>query len=335
MKQIAIITLLIGFSAFASGQQTAMQYFSQLPDIPGNPCTIDDSARVHYVDNLRAVTDVLNEDVHNRTKTAEKFVKDHRADAEATAMKNAGFEGMDVQKLKNLDTKHMSEAEKKAMIDQLMQQNMNMTYDEAMKLKSKSKDTAYLKGWSKAYSTEQMANADPEKLQADALKNKKMFDLQMNQKYLTDKMNAGWDKYSQMFDSLQKEADTARADLDRQLKPLYAELDSGNINGDRREAIEDQIYKQNMSFCQEYNPRYCKILFDYKEHLFDILLKCDYDTLENVQHEILNYQLGVEDPLYKPGLYALQAVGGYASLLGTVFKYSVTRSWGMRITTND
>jgi len=335
MKRIAIIMLIIGFSALVSGQRAAMEYFASLPDIPGSPCTIDDTARVHYMDNLGVVTKELNEDVRNRTKAAEKFARDHQADAQATAMKNAGFEGMDVQKMKNMDTKHMSEAEKKAMIDQLMQQNMNMTYDEAMKLKSKSKDTAYIKGWSKAYSTEQMANADPEKLQADALKNKKMFDLLQKQKYLTDKMRAGWDKYTQMFDSLQKVADTARADLDRQLKPLYAELDGGNIDGDRREAIENQIYRQNMSFCQEYNPRYCKIMFDYKEHLFDVLIKYDYDTLENVQHEIQTYQMGVEDPLYKPGLYALQAVGGYASLLGTVFKYSVTRSWGMRISTSD
>lgn len=192
-----------------------------------------------------------------------------------------------------------------------------------------------MKGWSKAYSTEQMANADPEKLQADALKNKKMFDLLQKQKFLTDKMNAGWNKYFQMFDSLQKVTDIARADLDHQLKPLFEELESGDIDGDRREAIENQIYEENMNFCQAYNPRYCRIIYEYKQHLSEVLFKYDYDTLENVQHEILNFQLGVEVPNYKPGLYALEAVDGYASLLGTVFKFSVARNWGMRISTSD
>jgi hypothetical protein len=334
MRSITI-TFLLGLSAIANGQETAMQYFAHLPDVPANICTIDDTARVHFEDNIDAVTDVLNPDIDARADAAEEFVKKHRADAEATAMKNAGFEGMDVQKMKNMDTKHMSEAQKKAMIDQLMQQNMNMTYDDAMKLKSKSKDTAYMKGWSKAYSTERMADADPDKLKADQLRNKTMFDLMQKQKYLNDKMMAGWDKYTQMFDTLGKEADTARADLDRRLKPLYAELDSGDIDGDRREAIEDQIDQYNMAYCMEFNPRYCQIVFEYKEHLFDILFKAEYDTLENVQNEILNHQLGVENPTYKPGLYALQSVKGYASLLGSVFKYSAGTRKRIRISGSE
>lgn len=331
MNRLVLITLLIGLTAIVSGQETAMQYFAHLPDVPATICSIDDTARVRFKDNIDVVTDVLNPDIDAREDAAEEFVKEHRADAEATAMKNAGFESIDVQKLKNMDTKHMSEAQKKAMIDQLMQQNMNMTYDEAIELKSKSKDTAYMKGWSKAYSTERMADADPQKLQADALKNKAMFDLLQKQKDLTDKMRAGWDKFYQLFDTLAKEADTARADLDRRLKPLYAELDSGDISGDRREAIEDQIDQQNMAYCMVFNPRYCQIVFEYKKHLFDVLFKAEYDTLENIQNEILNHQLGVENPTYKPALYALQAVNGYASLLRSVFKYSAGTRKRIRI----
>ena len=162
-----------------------------------------------------------------------------------------------------------------------------------------------------------------------------MFDLLQKQKDLTDKMRAGWDKYYQMFDKLQKMADTARKDLDSLLKPLYAELDSGNISGDRREAIEDQIDRHNMEYCMEYNPRYCHIVFEYKKHLFDVLLKAEYDTLENVQNEVLEHQFGVDNPTYKPGLYALQAVKGYASLLGSVFKYSAGTRKRIRISGSE
>jgi hypothetical protein len=323
MKQIAIITLLIGFSCLVSGQKTATEYFAKLPDVPGNCCAMDDSARIWYTDNLREVSNEISEDVHARTKAIEEFMNAHRGDAEATAMKNAGFEGIDVEQLKKMDTKHMTKEQKAAMADQMMQKYMNMSMEEVKKVKTY--DTAGQRRWAQAYATERMADqsADPEKLQADQLRNKTMFDLLQKQKDLNDKMNARWDKYRQMFDTLKKEADIARTDLDRQQKPLYEQLEKGDLADGQREAIEDQIYSQNLSFCQQYNPEHNKILSQYRTTLFEILMKADYDTLENVQHEILKYQMGVEDPMFKPGLYAIQAVQGYATLLGNVFIYSV------------
>jgi hypothetical protein len=331
MKQIAIIALLIGLSAFTMGQKTAMEYFAKLPDIPGNCCAMDDSSRVWYMDNLREVSNEISEDAHARTEALNEFMEAHRGEAEVNAMKNAGFEGMDVEKLKKMDTKHMSEEQKTAMADQLMQQYMNMSMEEVKKLKSY--DTAGQRRWAQAYSTERMADqsADPEKLKKDQLRNKSMFDLQQKLKYLNDVMNARWDKYTQMFDTLKKEADTARADLDRRQRPLYAQLDSGDLDDSQREAILDQIYRQNFSHCQQYNPEYCKILFEYKTTLFKTLMKADYDTLENVQHESIKYQTGLDDPSYEPGLFAIQAVQRYATLLGTVFIYSVGNLNRMRI----
>ena len=323
MKRIAIVTILIGFSSLVSGQKTATEYFAKLADVPGSSCAMDDSAGGRFNDNLWAVTNELYDDIHARSEAEKEFAEAHRADAEATAMKNAGFEGMDVDKLKQMDTKHMSKEEKQDMADQMMQKYMNMSMDEVKNLKNY--DTAGQRRWAQAYATEKMADqtADPGKLQADQLRNKKMFDLLQKQQNLTAIMNARWDKYTQQFDTLRKLADTARADLDRRQKPLYVRLESENLTESQREAIEDELYSQNLSFCQEYNPPYCKIISDYKLTLFETLIKADYDTLENVQHEILKYQMGAEDPLYKPGLYALSAVKEYASLLSTVFKYSV------------
>jgi hypothetical protein len=209
------------------------------------------------------------------------------------------------------------------MADQMMQKYMNMSMEEVKKVKTY--DTAGQRRWAQAYATERMADqtSDPSKMQADQLRNKANFDLMQKQQTLTAIMNARWDKYTQQFDTLQKLADTARADLDRRQKPMYKRLLEDNLTGEQREAIEDELYSQNLAYCQQYNPQYCKIIFDYKLTLFETLIKVEYDTLENVQHEILKYQMGVENPIYKPGLYALNAVKGYATLLATVFKYSV------------
>jgi len=325
MKQIAIIILLIGFSFLAPGQKTAAEYFAKLPDIPGECCQMGDTARVRYEDNLRAVSNELSEDVNARSAAENEFMEAHREEAVTTSMKNAGFEGIDVEAMKKMDTKHMSKEQKEALAGQMMQKYMNMSMEEVKKLKTY--DTAGQRRWAQAYATEKMADqtADPEKMQADQLRNKTMFDLLQKQQTLSAIMNARWDKYTQQFDTLRKLADTARADLDRRQKPMYEQLLNDDLTGEQREAIEDRLYSQNLTYCQEYNPQYCKIIFDYKLTLFETLIKAEYDTLENLQHEILKYQMGVENPLYKPGLYAISAVQGYASLLGTVFKYSVGR----------
>ncbi|NVO21081.1 MAG: hypothetical protein HXX13_15370 [Bacteroidetes bacterium] len=327
MKLIAVIILLIGFSYLVSGQKTASEYFGSLPDIPGTPCSISDTARAHYSAQLLLVSNELNEDIAQLLDEEESFVREHQANAEATAMKNAGFAGVDVQEMKKMDKKHMSEKEKQEMADQMMQKYMNISMDEVNNLKKL--DTAGQRRWSQAYMSEKMADqeADPKKLQEANLRNKQNFDLQQRLKDLIDIKKAREDKYYQQFDTLQKVADTARADLDRLLKPLYAKLDSGDLQDGEREAIEDEIYQHNMSYCFAHNPPYCAVIDEIRQDLLEALIKAEYDTLENVQHRVLFSQLGVGNPNYKPRLYALQAVQSYARLLESVFKYSVgTRS---------
>jgi hypothetical protein len=334
MKRIAVVILLVGLTCLVYGQKTASEYFAKLPDIPGNCCDMDDSARAWYTDHLREISNELYDDIHARTEAAEDYMNAHRAEAEATAVKNAGFEVSDVEAMKKMDGKHMTEEEKAAMADKMMQKYMNMSMEEVKNLKKM--DTAGQRRWAQAYATEKMADqeSDPEKMKADQLKNKSNFDLLQKQRDLTEVMKARSDKFQQMFDSLQKVADTARAVLDRMQRPLYAQLDSGDLDDGQREAIEDQLYREDLSYCQDFNPKYCKIIADYKLQLFQSLIHAEYDTLENVQHRIMFSQMGVGDPLYKPGLYAVQAVQGYATLLGTVFKFSVGRR-NQPISTSD
>ena len=88
MKQITLITLFIAFSCLASGQKTANAYFAMLPDIPANCCSLNDSSLVKYTKKLNEIKKLIDQDVRVKSDAFNKFIEDHKEDAEATAMKS-------------------------------------------------------------------------------------------------------------------------------------------------------------------------------------------------------------------------------------------------------
>jgi len=288
------------------------------PDLLSEPCTMKASKHSDFLKKVNDVDKILQMDIEARKRETDKFVKDHKKEAEDNVIKNAGITPAQAEQLKN--GKHMSKAEKDALVDQMMQQKANLSMDELKQLKTY--DSAGQKRWVQSYATEQMAEqtADPKKIQSDQLNYKSMHDTVQAQMDLNAKMQAGWDKYEQLLDTLESKADTALSDLNKELKPLYDEMRNG-MGDDRIEQIMKQIHQKQTDYCQRFTPAYYEIIDEYKAHLTETLP--DYDRLEQLQDEILKEQTGIKDSMAKPGAYAVSAVKGYVALLLSAFKYQL------------
>jgi chemotaxis protein histidine kinase CheA len=279
-------------------------------------------------------------------------MKVHKEEMKETMIKNSGltFTPEQMQKM-NQDNKNMTKEQKMKMADDMMKQNANISMNEvqARKADSEKKDTAALKRWSQAYATENMADqpADQAKIDAEKLKMKSLADLSKELYDIQAKLNGGGGKFTQQLDLLQKDADSAWVELQRQIQPYLDEMariseaqtrriEAGNENEESgRETfeaikkIQEVIHHLKYYYCEPLTSKYVRILNGLNQYLPGSFADCDHMDELNVE---INYrQTGVRMPAEAIGLSSLLAVQNYAGLLGEIQKYRLVKQFEMEI----
>jgi hypothetical protein len=334
------------------GQISALTYFQGLPGPLLDPCNSDTLATRLYHEQLRQVNKKLGPDIKARKKEVNDYMKDHKEAMKETMIKNSGltFTPEQMQKMKQ-DNKHMTQEQKMKMADEMMQQNANISMKEvqARKADSEKEDTAALKRWSQAYATENMADqpADQAKIDAEKLKMKSTVDLSKELFDLQAKLNGGGGKFTQQLDLLQKDADSAWVELQKNIQPYEDEIariseaqsrriEAGNENEESgRETfeaikkIQEQIHLLKYLYCEPLTSRYVEILKGLDQYLPGTF--ADYDHMDELNVEINYRQTGVRMPAGALGLSALLAVEDYAGKLNDIQKYRLVSHKEMEI----
>jgi hypothetical protein len=334
------------------GQISALTYFQGLPGPLLDPCNSDTLATRLYHEQLRQVNKKLGPDIKARKKEVNDYMKDHKEAMKETMIKNSGltFTPEQMQKMKQ-DNKHMTQEQKMKMADEMMQQNANISMKEvqARKADSEKEDTAALKRWSQAYATENMADqpADQAKIDAEKLKMKSTVDLSKELFDLQAKLNGGGGKFTQQLDLLQKDADSAWVELQKNIQPYEDEIariseaqsrriEAGNENEESgRETfeaikkIQEQIHLLKYLYCEPLTSRYVEILRGLNQYLPGTFADCD--RMDELNVEINYRQTGVRMPEGALGLSALLAVEDYAGKLNDIQKYRLVSHKEMEI----
>lgn len=328
--------------SFLSGQISASAYFQRFKLPPDKLC-LDDTTINAYFRELRKAHEALSEDIANREKVVNKYMKEHKDEMKQKMLQNANMQlTPDQMQAMKKDSKHMSQEEKMKLADQIMQQNMNVSMKEMQDLKSysKGKDTAALKRYSQAYATERMAdqNADPETLEAERLKMKSQSDIAKELYDINQRLTGRGSKYTQLLDSLQVESDTAWSDLLKRIEPFEDQINAINEmrkedenrrndeNASRQDfeqvkILQKQIQQLKYQYCFERTPKYIFILEGLSRYLPTTFADCD--SVDYLNSELIFRQTGVRPPKEALGISALKAVENYASLLGNCRKYKL------------
>lgn len=346
MKLIVIVSIICFCTGSTWAQKTADMYFHQIPNPPSAPCEKSVLGNDDFTVKVNVLLSELKEDINQRHKKSAKFMKEHEDDARKNAVANSGLvltpEQMKVMQQKN---KHLTAEQKAQLADEVMQQNMNVSMAELKNLKNEDNkvDPKAAENWAKAYSTELEAqrDIDPEKAQADQIRNKALFDLQKELSDELEILNAGMGEFTERLTKLQEEADTSYSKLRMQTDPIKAYIDTitSQLSREKKQCqcemkeksievfeevnkLMEKIQLLEYQYCLPLTPQYLDILEDYKLFIQREFGRCD--KIEALQEEMQFRQTGVRDPEFHPGLLAVESLRDYVVLLSNVFKYKIS-----------
>jgi len=321
MKSRTILFITIFWHSVLSAQNTPMEFLNAVPPPPYDPCKLSIEEKMQFLDKMARFDTLYQTKMDEYQQGNEKFHEEHQDEETINALIKAGYSREDAAKMKNLD--NMSEEEQAAPESQEMMKQYNMTMGEAKKVADY--DTSAQKRWAKAQSTIMMAEAeaDPEKNTKKQLEIKNDLELQQEIKWLQDKLGAGENKYFEKIRQIDIEADSARSGLNPEIEQLYKDLNDGGGNSKQ---VIDKIVSLRKNYCEKFTPDYLETVEGYKGYIAEHLRQ--YDELEELQITLLERQVGMRNPVYKPGRVAMGLVGSYRNLVGNAFKYNLNADWG-------
>jgi hypothetical protein len=321
MKRITGLISSIFFSAITFGQNTPIEFLNAVPQPPSTLCNATMEQKKQFLDEIASFDTIYSVKMDEYQQGNEKFHEQHHDDETINALMKAGYSREDAKKMKNLD--NMSEEQQEALANQVMMNQYNMTMGEAKKVADY--DTESQRRWAKAQSTMMMADteADPEKNTKKQLEIKSDLDLQQEIKWLQDKLIAGENKCLDKIRQIDIKADSAMSELNPQIEKLYKDLNNGGGNSKQ---VIDKIVSLRKNYCEKFTPDYLETVEGYKGYIAEHLQ--EYYELEELQTTLLERQVGMRNPDYKPGTAAMGRVGSYRSLIGDAFKYNLNTDWG-------
>ncbi len=325
LNRISVIICFLMITSTAYSQE-AYSFFGRIPPLPSDACTMTGEQMKQFRKQVYDLRDDLQKEILKKKKKIKEDVKEAQPQIEKKVAEEYGLSNTDVQKLKQ---KKLSQAEKKAIADKALKEKIGISMDEVEKLKKMSKEGK--KAWAEGYSTQQMANltgnADSSKSEEQIKREKKMekdkkfLELADEQKKISDRINASDRKFANKMAELYKKDSIATNELKQQREPLLDKINSsqGMSEEERKELIEE-VKRVEDAYCGKMTPLYISILSDCFIDLNKLMP--DYKRLEEVTGEINKATTGADKDFTSPGLFQLEAVQSYTSLLLNVFKFT-------------
>lgn len=327
MKKILIpVLVLFSVQLFA---QTGMSILAKFPSLPNSTCIADTTEMNIYHKQLRKVTRELDSLCELRKKELEERIKKLKPDIEKNIAKDYGLSDSDVQKLKN---KKISDKEKKALMEKMLQEKTQISLGEIEQLKKmkKEKNKEGIQNWADAYTTQKMAEMTtgdstktPEQIEMEKNleKNAKLNNLMKEQKIIVDRIAAVDKRITNKMIEFNIEDSTQTYILNKNVKPLEKMLMEDYPTKEQQRVIYEKIALHHLNYCNKISPMYMDIIRDLRVSTEPILPL--YDKLEILNAEINAKTMGIKEWPTSPGLMQLDAVSSLAHAIADIYKYTI------------
>ncbi len=329
MKTLFFILTGLCFSGILPAQITALEYLRKAPVIPAKICQLNASQQDAFLQKVRTLAEEIANDAQVRKQQTEDYMDANSEQMKANMVKNSGLSDDEIKKLQS--GKGMTEAEKNEMVNRMMMQKTNVSMDEAKNLQNMSKEGQ--DAWAQGYAAEQMALAQTGQGQNTQGQNGNMqaYEQLAEQSALINKITANETAIRQRYNALDGEAAAEKQLLEKELKPLYEELNSINDGEGSTQADVDhaarvlkQIHAKQDKYCEKFTPRMIDFLAQCRND-FETALP-DYDRIEQIQFEVTAAQTGTPVNTSGKGTLSIQAVGQYLTYLTDAFRYKLYRT---------
>jgi len=323
LKNYLVFGTVFLLSVTIQAQTTAKAFLSQLPAVPNSVCNADTSTISHFIAKIDKVRSGIEAE---RDKLGVRVNANWEKNKHKMLSVNAANLGLSTSDMKRLMNENISEEEGMAIANKSVENRYGTSMEEFRKVANMSE--AEQEQWAKDFANKQMQQAqqNPETTAKKTEKNKRLYDLGVEQKAIIKRLSAIWEKVNNAGNNYMYQDSVQGEELEKKLKPLESDpvMAGGCATAaewQRARALEKQIYNLKKQHCEKMSP----ILLDY-------ILQCqsalkmsfpDYVRQIEIANELSKIQNGVEAiPVESAGL---DAVDGYAHLLLDAYKYWVQK----------
>lgn len=323
MKLLLLLPAFLLSSVMLNAQSSAADYMRRTPKIPTSVCGNVASERNVFESAIEALSIEIETDAQRRAKILEDNAKQNEDVMKNNIVKQSGISASEMKKLESEEG--MSDAEQKAMVDRMMQQQTGITLNDAQNLQNMNKQQQ--EAWGTQYAAGQVDNAkkDPNATLAKNQHNQDMYELLAEQQELSSKISEMENRLKQKYSLLVQKQDVEKSKLENDLKPLYLELRSindgeGSTKADELHAarVMQSIHSLQDAFCAKQSPDFLLFLADCRTSFEGMLT--NYDRMEEIQNEVTALQTGVPFPPESAGRLSILAVDQYLGYLKEAYK---------------
>jgi len=286
----------------------------KIPEIPEG--IAEEKIRDAFDAQIEELRTSVSEEIYKRKRISKEKSKGMDAEAVKTLGAEQGFtmSEADMQKMKS---KQMSKEEKMAMANQMMQQNYNITMEEAQAVSKMSKEGQAAYG--EALTTEKMAEsqANQGREAENQKKNMNRYELAQEQSLITQRLHANAmsfeEKLSEYEVFYQEATEIYRNRCHLIKKDFESRINTtlGDTYWEEEKAAYQNAYR---AYCAEVVPPYKELL---KERLAKIKASAnDYYRLEEISNLLSQSLTGTENHTQDTGLMYLEELEYYLGLLG-------------------
>jgi REP element-mobilizing transposase RayT len=317
---IALVTL---FAPVFAQATTPEAFLGDLPPLPPDGCHATRAEKAAYLQRVRTLMKMMDDEILRRYKETEAKKKALLPGIEQKRLADAGLSPADAERMK-----HGTPAERRAIADKMMQQQMNLSSADLESLKDMSPEAR--RAWALAYARELGAvnEADPQhKTKSDA-KTKQVRDTMdtVRDLYgLEQTVNTRRQKYEDVLKKVEDNPE-AKAILQQQLPPLRSRYSSligvyTSKTATEMARLKPEIQALEDTYCSLLSPAQLRVLGEYLSAVKDAMN--DMARLEKIRGEMIKTQSGLPADIAEPGGQAIRAIRQYLGHLRDIFKYDI------------
>lgn len=325
MKSTIIFSIFILLYNLSQAQSGTNDLLKKIPAPPTDVCIAGNDAQNQYKEKISAL---INE-IESQIRALKKQSKPDEAQAKSQAeqmLKQQGLSQEDIAKVKN---KKMTKEERQAMVNQMMQQNTNMSMPEINNMKNMSREgkQAYAEGYATESQAAAQANAKNKKTPEGNTKNNSDIMSQRSTLYqnLTEQQQEVLLKYQQVDQDIKGLKMMSKMNsLRARMKQLVGGGGEGGWNPkDKKEydAAEAELKQLNKDYCQHMTPLYFNAL---QIHLANLKSTYDdYQKLDDMTGKIDNTIVTIGTTGKGGNIEYFDWVKNYLSHLKNSYKYNL------------
>jgi len=323
MKNTIIISVFILMANLSQAQSNTNDLLQKLPAIQANVCVASKETQNQYEEKVSA----LIRELESQIRALKKQSKPDEAQGKSQAEQLLKQQGLSQEEIAKMKSKKMTKEEKLAMVNQMMQQNANMSMAEINNMKNMGKEgkQAYAEGYTAEAQATTQANAKNNKT-TEGNTNNSDFVSQRSALYknLADQRQEVLLKYEQVDKNVEGLKLIAKMNtLRARIKQLVGGGGEGGWNPkDKKEydAAEAELKQLKKDYCQLMSPLYFNAL---QSHLANLKSTYDdYQKLDDLTGKIDNMIVTVGATGKGGNIEYLDWVKNYLSHLNDSFKYT-------------